>query len=45
LIKSDRGKTKAALPAIIRTSNIELTAMDVPGLQKGKSNMGCKSDK
>jgi GTPase SAR1 family protein len=42
LIKNDRGKTKAALPTIIRTSSIELTATDVPGLQKAKSIMHIK---
>ena len=29
------GNTKAALPAITRASSTELTATDVPGLQKG----------
>jgi hypothetical protein len=42
LIRNDRGKTKAALPTIIRASSIELTATDVPGLQKAKSIMHVK---
>ena len=34
LDKNDKGKTKAALPASTKPNNIELTATDVPGLQK-----------
>lgn len=36
LVKKDKGKTKAALPAIIKPISIALAATDVPGLQKMK---------
>lgn len=36
LVKKDKGKTKAALPAIIKPISIALAATDVPGLKKMK---------
>ena len=38
LDKKDKGKTKAALPARTSPNSTELTATDVPGLQKKKQS-------
>lgn len=38
LDKKDKGKTKAALPTKTNANSIELTPIDLPGLQKPEKN-------